>query len=182
MDLLIIVALGLSAALCVVAFLIATNTPQKVADQYRLATCGRDKTVAWSGSTTPAIVTEAMALQAAIIKTWPLAVTIAPALQSLQGPRQIRFAMHEAMLAEMYGIDKRTRFKEVYLGLSWIEWNEHLHTALLSRAGDDATTVADDMATSVWNHVKDDIPVLEEPHKALAELTSTRFLTTETTH
>ena len=174
MEFLVTMALLISGILCYVAYVIASSSPQKVADQYRLASCGSDSTVVWSKSSTPAIVKDAQRLQASIIETWPLAVKIAPSLQSIQGPRQMRFAIHEAMLADMYGLDQKHRFKEVYLGMSWIEWNAMLHAKLCDTPGD-ATEIADEVAEHVWNYAKDNIPTIESPHDTLKKLASARF-------
>lgn len=179
MEFVVTAALFISGILCYIAYAIACSNPHKVADQYRLASCGPESTVVWS-KTTPAIVEDAKQLQTSIIKTWPLAVKIAPSLQTLQGPRQMRFAVHEAMIAGLYGIDKRTRFKEVYLGMSWIEWNAMLHAKLVDTPGN-ATDIADEVAEHVWNYAKDSIPEIEPPHDILAELASARFIKEETT-
>ena len=60
----------------------------------------------------------------------------------------MRFAIHEAMLADMYGLDQKHRFKEVYLGMSWIKWNAMLHAKLCDTPGD-ATEIADEVAEHV---------------------------------
>lgn len=175
MDVVIAMALLASFLLILAAWLVGSSKRLTIAEQYKLASEGPDKTVIWHKSDAPQLAKQAALLQDAIIQAWPASVRVAPDLVTVTGPRQVRFALHEAMIAEVLGYeDVQKRFCSVLLGLSWAEWNADLHATLMSAEGH-ADLLAAAYAEQVWQEYKDKVPTLTQGCDALTEIAKTRI-------
>lgn len=172
---LLIAAAVCCALLLGAAYVVAVHKDDSVAAMYVRANPGRDGAVCWPGAPPPEAL-QGLALMDAIIQCWPSSILAIPELAKLPPlRRQVKFALHEAIVCKVFGqTSPEQRFKAALLLLSYAEWNPDLHEAVVANmhVPDDA---ADQYAATQWLLFKDELPRLDTRADALATVAMERW-------
>ena len=179
---LVILCAGASIAFVGAALYVALGDVPTVVEQYKKANPGKDGEVCWPGET-PVIATRAKLLLSAVARSWPSAIVAMPSLRNATGVRrQVKFALHEAAVANLFGQDGgEERFRDSLLLFSWAEWNPDLH-ATINLSSSSPQEAADLYTEQMWLENKSILPQMTLQAGAMMSIAKTRYDCTFSTH
>lgn len=169
------VCAGISVAFIAAAFFASFTPTSETADLYAEATAGPDGTICWPCET-PLAAVRGKQLLDAIARSWPSAVVAMPSLRNATGiRRQVKFALHEAAVANLFGQQcGKQRFKDALLAMSWGEWNPDLH-ATIKLSNISPVDAANLYAENTWVDNKDIVPVVSSQAYAIMQIAKARW-------
>ncbi|MGB0547706.1 MAG: hypothetical protein ACPGR8_01115 [Limisphaerales bacterium] len=111
-----------------------------------------------------------------VARSWPSAVVAMPGLRNATGiRRQVKFALHEAAVANLFGVTGgEQRFKEALLSLSWAEWNPDLH-AIINLSMLPPSEAAALYTEKAWLENKDIVPAISTQAGAMMTIAKVRW-------